>query len=337
MKYINVQGGFSLIELMISLFLSAILLLGLTQIFQGNKAANTLQRSFSRVQETGRIATEIIARDIRMADYWGCLPSADNINNNLDTTDPHYAAAAGNLDFLGDSVDGIENADAADTVDGKNLTIGTDALVLRTSSDACGGLGRATNGTAAALHVEPGCVVPTGPLDEGDIAIISNCETGDMFSITNMQAGGGGASGKKTVVHNTGTCNATTECVDNATKFTNEYGADARILTPVKNTYFVATGTNGNSSLFLQSNSSAAVELVEGVEDMQINYGEDTNSDGAVDVYRENIDLVADKDNILSVKIELEITDDQFANTSEPDGQVRKTFRAISTIRNRTL
>ncbi|MDH5233162.1 MAG: prepilin-type N-terminal cleavage/methylation domain-containing protein, partial [Gammaproteobacteria bacterium] len=68
------QHGLSLIELMISLLLGALLLFGVFRIFDTNQQTARMANAFSRVQEGGRISMEMIARDIRMADHWGCTP-----------------------------------------------------------------------------------------------------------------------------------------------------------------------------------------------------------------------------------------------------------------------
>lgn len=69
--------GFSLIELMIAVVLGAALLFGVIQIFDSNKQSSRLQHAFVEVQEAGRIAADLLARDIRMADYWGCTDTSN--------------------------------------------------------------------------------------------------------------------------------------------------------------------------------------------------------------------------------------------------------------------
>jgi type IV pilus assembly protein PilW len=328
--------GFTLIELMVAILLSAFLLLGLTQIFASNRQTVVTQEAFTRIQERGRIAAEMLAKDIRMADYWGCLTDETAIVDHLDHADTDYVA--GDMDWLSGGVDGTESANSV-TIGGTAVIDGTDILELKGSDDACKGLGKAMNSvTAASLHVSPGCVADNGgPLDEGDITIITNCTGGEMFSITNLQDGGGGDSGKKTVVHNTGSCNATANCVDNTTKvFSQEYGTDARILAPFKRSYFIANNPVGVPSLFVRQNTAAPVELVDNVEAMEILYGEDTDGDNAIEVYRP-ANTVADMENVLSIRVNLSIRSDNAVGTTQVDQRLRKNFVATSSIRNRNL
>jgi type IV pilus assembly protein PilW len=63
--------GFSMVELMIAMVITLILLGGIAQIFQSSKKSFTIQDSLGRQQENGRYATDIISTDIRRAGYWG--------------------------------------------------------------------------------------------------------------------------------------------------------------------------------------------------------------------------------------------------------------------------
>lgn len=66
------QTGFSLIELMIGMTLGLIVLGAVLYVFAGNRTSYRHQESLSLVQESGRFALELLARDIRMAGYAGC-------------------------------------------------------------------------------------------------------------------------------------------------------------------------------------------------------------------------------------------------------------------------
>jgi type IV pilus assembly protein PilW len=90
------QVGLSLIEIMIALLIGAFLLGGVLQIFIGSKQTYRMQENLSRLQENGRFALDFLAKDIRMAGYWGCIiPS--NANNDIAGTNDNTAT--------GDSID----------------------------------------------------------------------------------------------------------------------------------------------------------------------------------------------------------------------------------------
>lgn len=66
------QQGLTLVELMIGIALSLLVILAITYVFSASRASYRHQESFSAVQESGRIALEVLARDIRMAGNPGC-------------------------------------------------------------------------------------------------------------------------------------------------------------------------------------------------------------------------------------------------------------------------
>lgn len=66
------QGGLTLVELMIGIALGLVVILAVVYVFAGSRASHRHQESFSAVQESGRIALEVLARDIRMAGNPGC-------------------------------------------------------------------------------------------------------------------------------------------------------------------------------------------------------------------------------------------------------------------------
>ena len=64
--------GLSLVELLISITLGAVILTAVGYVFSGSRASYRQQEELSVVQEAGRIAMELIARDLRMAGFTGC-------------------------------------------------------------------------------------------------------------------------------------------------------------------------------------------------------------------------------------------------------------------------
>ena len=64
-------GGFSMVELMVAMVITLILLAGIGQIFLSSKKSYTIQDTLGRMQENGRYATETLVTDLRRAGYWG--------------------------------------------------------------------------------------------------------------------------------------------------------------------------------------------------------------------------------------------------------------------------
>lgn len=71
----NNERGISLIELMVSLIISTLLILGVLQLFLNTSSSDRTNNALARVQENGRIAIELIGADARRAGFQGCVAS----------------------------------------------------------------------------------------------------------------------------------------------------------------------------------------------------------------------------------------------------------------------
>lgn len=65
------QHGLTLIEMMTALVIGSVLLAGLTQVFVASRQGYKLSESLGYVQEAGRLALYSISDDLRRAGYWG--------------------------------------------------------------------------------------------------------------------------------------------------------------------------------------------------------------------------------------------------------------------------
>ncbi|MFA4097975.1 prepilin-type N-terminal cleavage/methylation domain-containing protein [Xanthomonas perforans] len=78
--FVKSQGGFNLIELMISMVLGLLVVGAAIGIFLSNRQAYAATEGVGRIQETARLGFELIARDIREAGANPCdkaLPVAN--------------------------------------------------------------------------------------------------------------------------------------------------------------------------------------------------------------------------------------------------------------------
>ena len=278
------QSGISVIEVMIAMLLGVFLLGSIVQFFAQTRQSNRVHEATARMQETGRMALEVLSRDVRMADFWGCASDIVNIVNNLNP------ANAGFVDYESGGINGVEGGPGA-----------SDTLILR------GGFG-------TGLMVEP----PFGPqasanlkvaagnsLNQGDILLVSDCVQGDIFQVSNANPGGSGS-----IVHNTGSVtypgnyNATNPgCPGaNAHCLSKVYGADASVFQVQQITYSVGAGFHGEPALFRNG-----IEFLEGVEELQVLYGEDTDAAGSAGAgianYYVPADEVVDMERVVGLRI----------------------------------
>lgn len=75
----NKTKGVTLVELMIAIVISAVLVLGIGEIFKLNKRSYQTQDDSARMQESGRFAFNLIMQDIRRAGYYGGNADTANI------------------------------------------------------------------------------------------------------------------------------------------------------------------------------------------------------------------------------------------------------------------
>ncbi|KFN44964.1 PilW family protein [Arenimonas oryziterrae] len=66
------NAGFSLVELMVALVLTSFLVLGLVQVFSASRTAYQSSMGVSRTQEGGRFAMDFLQRDFRLVGHSGC-------------------------------------------------------------------------------------------------------------------------------------------------------------------------------------------------------------------------------------------------------------------------
>ena len=77
------QKAFGLIEVMVSMMLGVIVVLGISQIFVSAKQTYFTQDASARMQEDARYALSRMAQELRMAGMFGCI----SVNNLLNAPD----------------------------------------------------------------------------------------------------------------------------------------------------------------------------------------------------------------------------------------------------------
>jgi type IV pilus assembly protein PilW len=319
------QSGISLIEILIAMMLGLVLTGGIMQMFSSSRQTNRVHEATARMQENGRMALEVISRDVRMADFWGCASDITNIVNNLNS------AGTGFIDFTAGGLGGTEGASGA-----------PDTLILRGGSSSGLGL-EPPYGPQASANIK---VSADNDLEHGDIIFVSDCTNGDIFQVTNANPGSTG-----TVVHNTG---STTEpgnynvsnpgCPgNNAHCLSKVYGADGSMFSVQQIIYNIGAGSEGQPALFRNGE-----EYLDGVEDFQILYGEDTDASSVAN-YFVPADQIADMNNVVSIRFAV-VARSQNDNLTggatqsyavlgdartAPDQRLRQVYMSTVTIRNR--
>lgn len=295
------QQGFSLVELMTALLIGLLLMGGLSTMFVTTKRNYTAQDSMARLQENGRIALQILSREIRAAGYYGCANTADSITNTLNGGASSFGRYSTDVPLQG----------AESTESGGTLLPGAVALPAGAVSDAISlryadsenafQLNGQMNTSAAALPIEEGSA---SGIRVGDILFISDCTSAAVFQVTTPAAAcsDGTLCEATTLVHNKGAGDP-----GNSTqKLGKQFDTDAKVMKFVQVTYYIAPGTSGQPALW-RSEMGNAVELIDGIEAMEILYGIDTNADGSPNQYIKagSASLITEADwkNVKSVRV----------------------------------
>lgn len=87
--------GVSLIELLVALTIGIVIVLGATQVYVDSRNAYGVNETASRLQESARFAISVIEPDIRLANYWGLVKGFQWVEGRALQTDAAAAVASG--------------------------------------------------------------------------------------------------------------------------------------------------------------------------------------------------------------------------------------------------
>lgn len=312
-------GGFTLVELMVAMVLGLVVIGGALLVYMSSSSSYRAQEATAQMIENGRTAVELISRDLRMAEYWKCIGwQAANLSNHL----PYWQRGIYSDNGSSGAPDTLRTLQALN-----ETVVTTTAEVELTTLD--------TSTTPHTVTPNPIPVSDASGFSGGDIIVINDCAKGDVFPIT-------GVNGNN-LEHNCTTCVET-------------YTVDSQVLRVEDVQYSIANNDRSEPALFRVVDGGPAEELLEGVEDMQIFFGEDTDGDGIANRY-----VTADVINepcaaatnpgcwlrVPSVRISLLLrtVDDNVTQEAQSysyngstvtatDGRLRRAFTAVVALRN---
>ncbi|MBB3062421.1 PilW family protein [Microbulbifer rhizosphaerae] len=343
------QRGISLVELMVSITLGLILMTGVVQLFLSSRATFSTQQAASGVQESGRLAMEFISQDIRMAGFMGCMSRHTSLTNTLKQNDSllyRFDVAIEGADI---SNDGGGKAPAGYP---KDIVDGTDVLVVRGATGNSVGVTQNNNG--AELFAEftnrearacDGGADRLSGLCPNDVLVVSDCAKSRIFQAVQLTAADGDTevnvvhSGKSSAAPG----NAKASWGGTSLPPSAIFGPGSQIIQIQTSIYYIAEATSGRPALWRQVGNQDPRQLLVGIENMQLEYGEDTSGDGIPDNYR-NAKDIADWNCVTGVRIQLLVAsvDDNalpepqaytFAGTEEKDpGDRRLRHVFVSTV-----
>jgi type IV pilus assembly protein PilW len=311
--------GFSLVELMVSMVIGLIILAALSQIFATSRGAYHLEEGMARVQESGRFAIEFLSQDIRMAGYAGCNSTGLSVGtvsgsgastvcstNFCNGVSPTSAA----FDFNPDGIAGYRYTGGGSSNNLSDWTpnlpgayfsngqvkAGTDVIIIQRGSTINTNLtGNTTPDNANVQIIDTAELA--GIITADTVLMVTDCKNGDVFRANNISSG----SGKKTIAHTSGNVSS---------HLTHKYGNDAELMTLISRAYYIGTGASGEPALKLKELTTTGTvvdsELVEGIEELRILYGEDMDvtADNVANRYR-TADNVASWRRVMNARVGL--------------------------------
>ena len=332
------QCGIGLVEIMVALTLGLVSMGGVLQVFLSNKQTYRMQEAHARLQENGRFAMEKISRDIREAGYWGC--ASRSVSASLKTT---LNTLGTYQDYFYDFtriVEGFESTGSStwspniDTNVFLNARGGNDILTVRAP------LGSNIRITAPmASSSDDPSISANNELNPNDIVMVSDCASAIIMQVTDPSPQTAGP-----LQHTTGSGTPGNSTTDLGAV----YGNDAEVAEIGTVSYYIRNNNySGLPSLYRREGSNNAEELIEGVENMQILYGEDTDGDFSANRYLP-ANSVGNWANVVSVRLSLVLmtVEDNLTSSAQtyqfngapvtaPDRRLRRVFTSTIGIRNR--
>ena len=267
------QHGFSLVELMVAIVIGMMVVGSALAIFLSNRQTYGATEGVGRTQENGRMAFELMSRDLREAGSTPCGNSRNTVSSVVNGSSWwNWGNAIGGYDGS-DAIPGVAFGTAAG-----NRVAGTDAVEVHLATST-GSKVESHNATANTFLL----VNPDHGFRAGEIVVACDYMRGAVFQISSVTAprtigyATGGTPGNSTT--RLGGC-METDCTPGQYTFQ----PNGAVLTRLgASRWFIGVGSGGvGRSLYLQTVQSGVgalpQEVATGVTDMQITYLLNTNA-----------------------------------------------------------
>ena len=312
--------GLSLIELLVSIAISGIILAGVVNVVVSSKVTFIAEEENSFIQENARYVMETLTRDARLAGSTGCASLSTALVGNTISDDNE----GGILNFS--AVDGFEGGTSAakesfpDRYKDEAL-VGSDSIIFRYADDSSAveisshELASSTINTTSNTNL-------SWDKDDALVVVDLNCRHVSLFRATSDTTSGQHISHKS---NGAGDRNCTSVLKATISNFDcsscpsggstcdgnpeSAFGVGSRVMAFVANSYYIGEsnvlpGVPSLKRVTLTGSTMRTDELAQGVESMNILYGEDINGDGDIQKFV-TADNVTDWSNVLAVRFYL--------------------------------
>jgi type IV pilus assembly protein PilW len=258
------QQGFTLVELMVAVTISLLMLAGLSTLFVSNNHAQMEIERGNRQVENGRYAMQVLTGDLRNAGYYGEFDaSALTMPAALpDPCDTDIGVIGGAIAL---HVQGYDGANPLDCL--ADVREGTDIVVVRHTATCAVGDADCDTAAAGGPFLQASTCDNAFELGSGNVANYFQVSAIDTdLALHKRDCGATAGSGTAAPIR--------------------------RLLTHI---YFVANNSDDRDGVptlkraeVISKNGTVSVEIVplaDGIENMQVEYGLDTDNNGVADAY----------------------------------------------------
>ncbi|MCG5517021.1 MULTISPECIES: PilW family protein [unclassified Ectothiorhodospira] len=296
------QAGVTLVEIMISLVLGLLLLGGIVQVFLGSKQVSRTQEALTEIQENGRYALEIFSRDLRLTGFKGGCHYDATVNSLLNPT-----GMGGNF-ILFDLNEGVRGWDGIAGPDGPGPAGGdmfgyvanTDAILIkhaaiRTDAIPDGGTDQDSEQVDLISGTRSG-------IPRGAIVVVSDVDACDQFQNSV-------GSGQERVGRSASTGSAPGNLDPTTNDFSKTYD-DRLVISRFRSAvYYVGDGAFAGQPSALRRvmfdlGAAQDEQIAQGLVDLQVMYGVDTNGDRGADQYL-SASAVADWGSVAAIRVNM--------------------------------
>lgn len=263
------QRGITLVEWMVSITIGLILLAGMTTLIAQQSSTQAELEKSSRQIENGRYAMQVLSEDIQLAGYYGEFSNVADLPVPVALPDPCADVVADIEPAMVFPVQGYDDLTTGlpSCINAANHLDGTDILVLRRVETVAVAIASAASAT---VYLQSG-LTSSGLEFEKKMDFGSNAADFDLYKKDKTTL----APLRKFLVHIYFVSPCSVPVGSNCSG-----SADGGKPIPTLKVWMSETGNS--------------TPLVEGIENMQIDYGFDTSGDGSPDSYATDAAPVAD-------------------------------------------
>ena len=280
------QQGLSLVELMVAIVIGSLILLALSSIFLSSNRSSLEMRKSTQQQENGRYASQLLYDDLMLAGYLSEF-DASPLTSPAALPDICATDRTTLLAGLPLHVQGVNNAATTPSCL-TDLKTGTDIIVVKRASTCVAG-----NANCAAFLVD-------APHFQASLCTPTDGSGGELAHIASSNA-------DYAAYHFA----FSTALADFTRRKTSCGTTQADIHRYLVHIYFIANNNTAGDGIptlkraELGAGGFAIVPLVDGIENMQVEYGVDTNSDGVPNSYTSTPASVAEWRDAMSARVHL--------------------------------